>query len=197
MATTGKITKTKQKLQKPQNISKSFKNKTNEDMALKFVDINSLKKDISNLGNLKKNNSFKSIKSQKAGNKTIKKKEKLNIKRSLLKKKIDTMKELKEEEKVRQKRKNMSVIGDTNPLHDSLPSLESLLENKKKVNCRLSQRSTKKRGIDKAKQRKKKNINDIDLFKRAINDDLFKINPFEIISNHIQTVVEQERNKAI
>ncbi|CAG9859798.1 unnamed protein product [Phyllotreta striolata] len=186
-ATKGKIVKVKEKLKK------RFKINFQAD-AIKECN---LKPDLLKDEVKKKSNTYKSLKlSKQIDNKPIKKKDKLTLKKSLLMKKVDAAKQLKKEEKIKEKRKKISIIGDTNPLHDALPSLESLMENKKKVKFEDSEKTKKKKAIEKASQRKKKNFNNIDFFKRAINDKSFKKNPFEIISNHIQAVVNKERDNA-
>lgn len=135
--------------------------------------------------------SYKSLKSQSA-KPILPKKEKIKLRRELLLKKIDSVNQMKKELKLREKRKNTALIGDTNPLHDALPSLESLLKNKS--NVKYNRKNIKKKGIEKATQRKKKLVEGVKIFKQTLKNKHFKKNPFEAISNHIKTVVQQERN---
>ncbi|XP_050503878.1 ribosome biogenesis protein SLX9 homolog [Diabrotica virgifera virgifera] len=139
--------------------------------------------------------SYKSIKSHNPINRIIKKKEKVNLKRKLLMKKIDLGNVLKKEQKIRDKRKNTSLIGDTNPLHDALPSLDSLLKKKSDLDYQASKEPKKKKGVEKATKRKKKLTSNMEFYKRAIKDTTFKKNPFAVISQHVQAVVQQERCK--
>ncbi|KAG5888403.1 hypothetical protein JTB14_032093 [Gonioctena quinquepunctata] len=137
--------------------------------------------------------SYKALKSNESTKKIIKKKDKLNLKKRLLMKKIDMVNQMKKELKVRDKRKKTLLIGDTNPLHDALPSLESLLKNKSNINIKLAERKKKTKAIEKAKQRKRKIVDDISIFKKALKDKTFKSNPFDAISNHIQAIVEMDK----
>ncbi|KRT83442.1 hypothetical protein AMK59_4193 [Oryctes borbonicus] len=74
--------------------------------------------------------SFKSLKSDVGQSKSLTKKEKMRLRKDILKQKIDTVNQLKKQAIKRKKRKTNAIIGDTNPLHDALPSLESLLKRK-------------------------------------------------------------------
>ncbi|CAH1236342.1 unnamed protein product [Diabrotica balteata] len=139
--------------------------------------------------------SYKSIKSHNPINKIIKKKEKVNLKRKLLMKKIDLGNELKKEQKIREKRKNLALIGDTNSLRDALPSLDSLLKKNTDFDCKAGKEPKKKKGIEKATKRKKKLTSNMEFYKRAVKDTTFKKNPFAVISQHVQAVVQQERCK--
>lgn len=139
--------------------------------------------------------SYKSAKSCNSVGKIIKKKDKLNIKRKLLLKKIDVVNQSKKQAKIREKRKNVSIIGDTNPLHDALPSLEDLIKNKSNSNRTLPRESKKNKGIGKARQRKKKLIEDMAVFKRTLKNKTFSSNPFDIISTHVQAMVQEEHSK--
>ncbi|CAG9815917.1 unnamed protein product [Phaedon cochleariae] len=124
----------------------------------------------------------------------IKKKDRLNMKKKLLLKKIDIVRELKKELQVREKRKNTALIGDTNPLHDALPSLEPLLKMKHATCIKAEEHSKNKKGVETARKRKKQTMKDVEIFKRALRDKTFKANPFETISNHIQSIVHLKTN---
>ncbi|KAJ8919948.1 hypothetical protein NQ315_006477 [Exocentrus adspersus] len=132
--------------------------------------------------------SYKSLKSE-SGKPILPKKEKIKLRRELLLKKIDTVNQMKKELKLREKRRKTALIGDTNPLHDALPSLESLLQS----HSNRKPESKKNRGIEKAKQRKRKLVEGVKVFKQALKNKEFKKNPFGIVSNHVKAVVEQER----
>lgn len=140
--------------------------------------------------------SFKSVKSEAGGNKILPKKEKLRLRRERLMKKIDTVTQLKKELKLRKKRENTSIIGNTNPLHDALPSLESLLKSRPNINFK-SKEPPKKKAIDKASKRKKNLIHGIDMIKQTLRDKRFNNNPLDAISNHIKAVVDYERSNLI
>nr|CAI5817024.1 unnamed protein product [Callosobruchus analis] len=125
--------------------------------------------------------------------KHISKKLKMQLRRETLLKRIDTLNQIKKEQNARDKRKKIAVIGDTNPLLDALPSLESLIQNKSNMRFKLSENKKKKKGIEKANQRKKKQMEHIQTFKQIINNKTFSANPFETISKHVRSVVEQEK----
>nr|CAH7728460.1 unnamed protein product [Callosobruchus chinensis] len=136
--------------------------------------------------------SVKSMKSESViETKHISKKLKLQQRRETLLKRIDTVNQLKKEQKARDKRKRIAVIGDTSPLLDALPSLESLMQNKSNMSL---ENKKKKKGIEKANQRKKKQVEYIQTFKQIINNKTFSANPFEAIAMHVKTVVEQEKS---
>ncbi|KAJ8974160.1 hypothetical protein NQ317_005808 [Molorchus minor] len=107
-------------------------------------------------------------------------------------KKIDTANQMKKELKIRKNRKNNVVMGDTNPLHDALPSLESLLKSRTNIKSIVTTLNTSKKGIVKAKQRKKKFVHDMTTFKQTLNNENFKANPFGAISHHITSLIEHE-----
>ncbi|KAJ8941182.1 hypothetical protein NQ314_010481 [Rhamnusium bicolor] len=94
------------------------------------VDLINIKK--KRLDDVQSVKSYKSLKSE-IGRKIISKKEKLKLRREVLLKKVDIVQQMKKELKLREKRKNTSLIGDTNPLHDALPSLESLLKSRSNI----------------------------------------------------------------
>ncbi|XP_023017375.2 uncharacterized protein [Leptinotarsa decemlineata] len=99
---------------------------------------------------------FKSLKSKISGNRVMKRKEKLNLKRKLLMKKIDVIEQMKKELKVRNKRKQTAIMGDTNPLRDALPSLESLLKTRPNIKNTPAAKTKKAKSTEKAKDRKRK-----------------------------------------
>ncbi|XP_018567734.1 protein FAM207A [Anoplophora glabripennis] len=157
------------------------------------IDINNIKKSLvsDDVQSIKSNKSSKS----ESGKQILPKKEKIKLRRELLLKKIDTVNQMKKELKIRERRKNTAVIGDTNPLHDALPSLESLLKNKSSINYNNT-KTIKKRGIEKATQRKKKLVEGVKIFKQTLKNKDFKKNPLEAISIHVKAMVEQElKNK--
>lgn len=132
--------------------------------------------------------SFKSLKSDLTNDKVLSKKEKLKLRRDFLLRKIDTINQLKKENEARKKRKQNAIIGDTNPLHDTLPSLENLLQS----NSRLNQQPTRVKGIQTAKARRRQMIKEIGLYKKMLNDQKFIMNPRDAISEHIKAIVNQE-----
>ncbi|XP_030761481.1 protein FAM207A [Sitophilus oryzae] len=139
--------------------------------------------------------SYKSLKTELQESKTISKTEKLKIRRQVLLKKIDSLNQMKKEAKIRKKRKTISIIGDTNPLHDALPSLESLLKSHPKSQDSKVQ-AKKKRGIEKAKVRKKQLVQGIKIFNAVLNNKHFQKDPKQAISQHIQNFVNLDKQKA-
>ncbi|XP_057667169.1 ribosome biogenesis protein SLX9 homolog [Diorhabda carinulata] len=185
------------KIKKPKVVIPRSESTTQPSLKADCVsDVNSIMKSMKNHTNkMRTVVSHKSVESCKSFGRIIKKKDKLNIKRKFLMKKIDVVNESKKQAKIREKRKNVSVIGDTNPLLDALPSIEDLIRSKSKSNNMLPKESIKNRGIGKARQRKKKLIEDMAVFKRILKNKTFSTNPFDIISNHLQAMVQEERNK--
>ncbi|GLV43813.1 uncharacterized protein CBL_11607 [Carabus blaptoides fortunei] len=83
-------------------------------------------------------------------NKVISKKNKHKLKRQVLVHKINSLNELKKQNNERRKRKNNVIIGDTNSLHDALPSLDSLLQREINVS-----KPVKFKSVAKSAKRKK------------------------------------------
>lgn len=136
--------------------------------------------------------SYKSVKSEMSSNKLLSKKDKLKLRKDILLKKIDAVNQLKKEYKARNKRRKTAIIGDTNPLRDALPSLESLLKSSTEINQK--QRPVpKQKAIQKATKRKKTLIKEVELFKKILADKNFKNNPMAAISEHVKAVVENEK----
>lgn len=165
---------------------------TNNIFAGLNIDLNTLNK------NLKQDDttsikSFKSTKSEMSQSKLMTKKDKLKLKRELLLRKIDTVSQLKKEKRLRKKRKNNTIIGDTNPLHDALPSLESLLKSRK-CNEAASQH-VKHKAIQKSSKRKKDLLKGISIYKKLLkSNDLIK-NPLNIVNENVKHVVEYRYQK--
>lgn len=136
--------------------------------------------------------SFKSVKSDKAGDKALKKKEKLQLRREHLLRKIDTVNQMKKEAKLRSKRKSTPVLGDTNPLHDALPSLEHLLRTRA---AKRAPNAAKPRGVQKAGKRQKNVVQGVQIYKRILSNGTFKKDPLAAISEHVKAIVEQENSK--
>lgn len=131
-----------------------------------------------------------SVKSLKP-TKFVSKRDKLKLRRDILLKKIDAVTQMKKDYRARNKRKKTVIMGDTNPLHDALPSLESLLkssESKQKLRP-----PPKSKAIQKAAKRKKSLIKDVGLFKKILADKRFKVNPMNAISKHVKAVVNNEK----
>lgn len=129
--------------------------------------------------------SFKSLK-QEGGNKALSKKEKLMLRKKMLLQKIDTVNQLLKDKKMRKRRKKIAIIGDTNPLHDALPSLDLLL---KQNHTTKNSVPSKLRGIQKAKKRKLELKNGVQLYKKLLNLDKYKKDPQNALSEHIKNVV--------
>ncbi|KAF2883148.1 hypothetical protein ILUMI_23016 [Ignelater luminosus] len=158
------------------------------------IDINfdHLKKDL--LDDVRSVKSFKSLKSEVGGNKAMLKKDKIKLRRNMLLKKIDLLHEVKLKNKQRKKRKNISIIGDTNPLHDALPSLESLLKEKStRVDNKKEDGSKKRKGIEKARKRKKQLVQGVQMMKNVLNNKNFQKDPLKMISQQVKTVVDRSK----
>ncbi|KAJ3664377.1 hypothetical protein Zmor_008554 [Zophobas morio] len=130
--------------------------------------------------------SFKSVKSE--SEKIISKKGKLKLRRELLMKKFEAIKEEKQLVK-----KKKAVGGDLNPLRDALPSLESLL--KSKGNVPYKQKPQKKRrGIEKAKTIKKNQLQGIQVFQQMFKSKQFQKDPQVAIAQQIKAVLENDKS---
>lgn len=138
--------------------------------------------------------SFKSTKSEKSGQNAMSKKDKLKLRREMLMKKIDAVNHMKKNLKIREKRKKVAIMGDTNPLHDALPSLESLLKNRPSAK-KQAPVPRKPKAVEKADRRKKELIHGVKLFKSVLKNKHFRVNPLEAISKQVQAVVAQQQNK--
>lgn len=152
------------------------------------IDINfdHLKKDLSE--DTRSLKSFKSLKSEAGGNKTMLKKDKIQLRRKLLLRKITFGNEVTVKKQVRKKRKSVAIIGDTNPLHDAL---SSLLKEKTSVNVKRENINKKRRGIENARKRTKQLMQGIQMMKRVLNNKNFQKDPLEMISQQIKAAVDQ------
>lgn len=155
------------------------------------IDINSLKTKLND--DVRSVKSFKSNKKSENSKQTvISKKDKLKARRDMLMRKIGALDQMKKDLKLRQKRKTTAIIGDTNPLHDALPSLESLLKNRPNIKQNVA-KPKKKKGIEKARKRKKELIHGVKIYKNVMGNKTFQKNPLEAISQHVQALVNQEK----
>lgn len=193
----GKIRRTRQKYHaspKGKDVADNSSNMENEsstsilikppDNLFAGLDINSISLNKKLNDDIVSVKSFKSIKSELTTEKALTKKDKLKLRRELLMQKIDTVNQMKKEVKERKKRKNISIIGDTNPLHDALPSLESLLKRK---NEKLSmQKPEKPKAVRKASQRKKKLLQNVDIYKKLLKSKDLKTNSLSDIAEHVK-----------
>lgn len=153
------------------------------------IDFNKLKKNLSD-----ETQSVRSCKSQKSENGTVKtqpKKDKLKARREMLLKKIDTVNQMRKQLKIRNKRKNTPLIGDTNPLHDALPSLESLIKQKNEKKSSFP-KTIKKKCIEKSARRKKQLVEGVKTFKQTLKNAKFKGNPLKSVTDHIKHIVQSE-----
>lgn len=138
--------------------------------------------------------SLKSIKSDKSQGKAITKKEKLKLRKEMLMQKIDTVNQLKKEAKRRKKRKSNAIIGDTNPLHDALPSLESLLKAKSDNDKRIAKQA-KPKAVQKSSRRKKKLLHDVGIYKKLLKNKDFNKNSLTFVTDHIKQFVKYNSKK--
>lgn len=156
------------------------------------IDVDNLKSKLND--DVQSVKSFKSLKSEKSGKNILPKKEKLKLRKEMLLRKIDAVNQMKKDLKVREKRKTNAIIGDTNPLHDALPSLESLLKSRPNIKQNMAD-IKKKKPIEKAKKRRKEVVQGVKIFKTVLNNNEFKKNPLEAITQHVQALVSQEKQK--
>lgn len=154
------------------------------------IDINSLKTKLND--DVRSVKSFKSIRLENSKQTVVSKKDKLKARRDMLMRKIGALDQMKKDLKLRQKRKTTAIIGDTNPLHDALPSLESLLKNRPNIKQNIA-KPKKKKGIEKARKRKKELIQGVNIYKTVLGNKTFQKNPLEAISQHVQALVIQEK----
>ncbi|CAH0545692.1 unnamed protein product [Brassicogethes aeneus] len=154
------------------------------------IDFTNLKKNLND--DVQSVKSYKSAKSEAGSNKILPKKEKLKLRRDVLMKKIDAVNQMKKQLKVRNKRKNVSVIGDTNPLHDALPSLESLLQSRASMKHKEKEQP-KKKAVEKSRKRKNNLLTGIKMIKQTLKNKQFSKNPLEAISQHVRAVVDNEK----
>ncbi|CAG9761197.1 unnamed protein product [Ceutorhynchus assimilis] len=120
------------------------------------------------------------------------KKEKIKMRRQKLLNKIDKVQQMKKALKLKEKRKSTAIMGDTNPLHDALPSLEALLKTRPSANKRSAD-IAKKKGIEKQRKRKREIIQGIQIYKLVLGNKKFLQDPWEAITHHVQAMVDHER----
>lgn len=151
------------------------------------IDFNSLNKNLSD--DVRSVKSFKSVKSESG--KSLSKKDKLKLRREMLLKKFEAI----NQQKLRDKKKKTPVVGDMNPLHDALPSLESLLKNRPKISYKQhEQHLKKKKGIEKSKKIKKNQLQGIKMFQHIIKNKQFQKNPQLAVEQHVKGLLQHEKN---
>lgn len=133
--------------------------------------------------------SFKSTKSELGKSTALSKRNKLKLKHDILLHKIDNVNKIKKKQKQRQKRKNIAIIGDTNALHDALPSLESLLKSRD-FNTKVAAPKGKKKAIAKSSKRTKSVSQDVNLFKSLLTNKKVQNNPLLVISEHVKARIK-------
>lgn len=153
------------------------------------IDLGCLNKNIPD--DLRSVKSFKSIKSEIG---TLSKKDKLKLRKKVLLQKIDTVNQMRKESKIREKRKNLAVIGDANTLYDALPSLSSLLKKKDEVPKNTTE-IYKKKGIKKANARKRELTEGMQVFKMLLSNKKLQKNPLDLIVEQVKSVAVVDRLK--
>ncbi|XP_044269503.1 protein FAM207A [Tribolium madens] len=148
------------------------------------IDFKSLNMNFDDVGSVK---SFKSVKSESG--KSLSKKDKLKLRREMLMKKFEVL----NQQKLHDKRKKTPVVGDMNPLHDALPSLESLLKSRASIPYKQSTQPQKKKGIEKSKKIKKNQLQGIKMFQHIMKNKQFKEKPQLVIDQHLKSLLEQEK----
>lgn len=126
--------------------------------------------------------SVRSLKSQ-LGDKVVTKREKMQMRKEILMKKIDTVQQMKKEVALRKKRSKTAIMGDTNSLRDALPSLDYLLKKK------APEPPRKVKGIEKASRRKKNLVNDVKTLKMLMENKKVKTNPLQAMTDHVNAIV--------
>jgi len=127
-------------------------------------------------------------------NNKVKKKDKMKIKKDLLRKKLHVCELLKKEEKSAKARKKTVVVGDMKPLADTLNVIDKDIqeeeEAKKEKVLKEGKVSKKKGGGNKGtqKQRKVKEtfMQNLSVFNQVNAHPDYRSNPFKTISTHIE-----------
>lgn len=133
--------------------------------------------------------SFKSTKSEFGKSNAFSKKKKLQLKHEILLRKIDNIHKIKKKQKQRRKRKNIAIIGDTNALHDALPSLDSLLKSRD-FNSKVAATKGKKKAFAKSGKQTKCVTQDVNLFKYLLSNKEIQKNPLLVMSEHIKARIK-------
>lgn len=148
----------------------------------------------------KKSPALKLSKASSGIRKSISKKEKQQLKKQIVKRKIELTqaewKKDKEEDKARLKRKKTAVVGDMRPLLDSLPSLDELLtlrETSKKTGIAAIDRRIPKPPKTKKARRQlqlhdktEKMLDRFDLVQKIWRNPEFQKNPRQLIAEQIK-----------
>jgi len=114
------------------------------------------------------------------------KKDKRKVKREFLMKKLDVIESVKREAKDKKQREKTAIVGDLQPLGDTLPTLEWLLKKSSGNSGDKSKPVMKAKGIQKHKKRQKDMLDDINLFKQVLSHPAYQENPLGTISEHLQ-----------
>lgn len=136
--------------------------------------------------------SFKDKSNRKPGtfneSNRVKKKDKMKIKKDLLRKKLHVCELLKKEETDAKVRKNTAVVGDMKPITDSLKVIDEDIEAEKKVK-KLAEKSAvakKAKGTQKQKKAKQDFLKNISIFNQVNKHPDYVKNPLLTISTHIE-----------
>ena len=131
-------------------------------------------------------------KSAKPGtfNNKIKKKDRMKVKKDLLRKKLHVIELLKDEEKATKKRQKTAVVGDMKPMVDTLQVIDDLIKEDDEIKQKkLAEQSNIKKaskGTLKQKKAKAQFMKNMTLFNQINNHPEYVKNPFKTISTHIE-----------
>ncbi|ESO88047.1 hypothetical protein LOTGIDRAFT_234815 [Lottia gigantea] len=123
---------------------------------------------------------------------SLKKKDKLKLRREYFMQKINAIEVKKKKDKERKKREKTAVVGDMAVIEEALPTLDLLMKTsttKEKV-----PHVPKKRCVQKAKNRVKKGLSNIKSFKQVLKHSAFKNNPGATINEHLHNKLKQEES---
>lgn len=132
----------------------------------------------------------------------VKKKDRMKIKKDLLRKKLHVCELLKKEEKDAKARKKTAVVGDMKPMEETLKSIDHDIveeeEEKKKKELDAKSKPKKAKGTLKQKKAQQNFLKNVSIFNQVNKHPEYVKNPLQTISTHIENkmILESMQQKS-
>ncbi|XP_050419356.1 ribosome biogenesis protein SLX9 homolog [Patella vulgata] len=121
---------------------------------------------------------------------SMKKKDKLKLRREYFMQKINAIEVNKKKAKEKKKRMKTAIVGDMSVIEDALPTLDLLM--KTSTSKDSVPHVPKNRCVQKAKNRVKKGLNNMKMFKQVLKHPAFRNDPGSTINEHLHNKMKQE-----
>ena len=125
---------------------------------------------------------------------SIKKRDRLKIKREMLKEKLKSSVLAEAEKREKKKRQERPIIGDIKSMTDCLEDIETETQQKKKTNSEKRSRAPK--STLKQRKRQQEFLKNVTIFKKIAKHPEFVRNPLGAISTHIENQTISKDNNS-